>query len=191
MSKKKKQVSNENGCSMQDHAQTTISTIQDNSVDRQSILDQFAIFDDPITMDLMETHCAVLKRCGAGSHSNQEKWLAEYGHLWQLHFNRLMECVCDYRVITNAWSMLTVADCFGAKRIRETADIIWETVKSDIYGSTELVMCLNWKIFHMTAIGDHEKESLYSKLFLKYKWHVERQFHKDKDAIVYFYHTLD
>ena len=93
MPKKKKQVSNENGCSMQDHAQTIISTIQDNSVDRQSILDQFAIIDDPITMDLMETHCAVLKRCGAGSHSNQEKWLAEYGHLWQLHFNRLMECV--------------------------------------------------------------------------------------------------
>lgn len=191
MEKKKKQVSNENGCSMQDHAQTIISTIQDNSVARQSILDQFAIIDDPVTMDLMETHCAVLERCGAGSHSNQEKWVSEYGLLWQLHFNRLMECVCDYRVITNAWLMLTVADCFGAKRIRETADIIWETVKSDIYGSTELVMCLNWKIFHMTAIGDYEKESLYSKLFLKYKWHVERQFHKDKDAIVYFYHTLD
>ena len=157
----------------------------------QSILDHFSIIDDPITMDLMEVHCAVLKRCGSGSHSNQKKWLTEYGRLWQLHFNRLMKNVCNYRVITNAWTMLTVADRFGVKRIRETADKIWEAVKSDIFGSTELVMCLNWKLFHMTAIGDYEKESLYSKLFLKYKWHVERQFHKDKEAIAYFYQTLD
>lgn len=193
MTKQKKQETEERSNRIEGSTESIVATDQAkfNLANGQSILDHFTIIDDPITIDLMETHCEVLKRCGSGSHVNQEKWFTEYGRLWQLHYNLLMKNVCDYRVMTNAWSMLTIADCFGVKRIRETADKIWEAVKSDIYGSTELVMCLNWKYFHMTAIGDYEKECLYSKLFLKYKWHVERQFHKDKDAMEYYYQTID
>lgn len=70
-----------------------------------------------------------------------------------------------YTPFTTFWQDFTIAEHFGENAINETYKRAFTEWKSDYKYLTELVMILNWKMWHFHYQGERELSILYQKLF--------------------------
>ena len=72
-----------------------------------------------------------------------------------------------YKPFTTFWQDFTIAEPFGDKAIKETYERAFKEWKSDYKYLTELVMILNWKMWHFYYKGEQELSMLYQTLYEK------------------------
>ena len=73
-----------------------------------------------------------------------------------------------YELTTTFWQDFSIADCFGAKAVRETFNLAFSDWKENHIYLTELVIVLNWKIWqHYQQNGSCELSRLYNELWEK------------------------
>ena len=70
-----------------------------------------------------------------------------------------------YTTLTTFWQDFSIADIFGEEAIRDTYRRAFKEWKTDYKYLTELVMVLNWKLWHYYEEGDEEYAVVYDELW--------------------------
>ena len=97
----------------------------------------------------------------------------------------------EQRERTTFWEDFTVADAFGVEAIKDTYNRSFANWKNNYKYLTELVACLNHKIFqwHESEGPDGAKMKLYNKLWLECDaWAVS---HLKGEELGFYYRVLD
>ena len=94
-----------------------------------------------------------------------------------------------YELKTTFYDDFTIAEAFGAKAIEDTYRRAFEEWKTNVVYITELVMVLNWKLWHHWNAGRTEMAELYDRLWKEAdRWCCDNL--KGED-LSYFYSTTD
>ena len=94
-----------------------------------------------------------------------------------------------YECKTTFWNDFTIAEMFGGvKGIRETYKRALKEWKSDYVYLTELVMVLNWKIWHFYERNDTYAR-VYNELWESASYYAST--HLKGDELSYYYSTTD
>ncbi len=90
---------------------------------------------------------------------------------------------------TTFWQDFSIADRFGSKAIKDTYKRAFDGWKNNTEYVTELVIVLNWKIWHHWENGNHELAKIYDELWRK----AENWCYKNLkgDDLDYFIKTID
>lgn len=70
-----------------------------------------------------------------------------------------------YEPFTTFWEDFTIAEPFGDNAIKETYEKAFKEWKSNYKYLTELVMILNWKMWHFWYLKQDKTSMIYQKLF--------------------------
>ena len=97
--------------------------------------------------------------------------------------------VNGYETFTTFWQDFTIADRFGASAIKDTFKRAFNEWKHDYKYLTELVMVLNWKLWHFYAKGNEEYAQLYNALWSEADMYAMENLKGDE--VAYFFRTTD
>lgn len=96
----------------------------------------------------------------------------------------------NYKPITTFWEDFSIAERFDKKAIIDTAKRAYQQWKDDYKYLTELVMVLNHKCWYWNNENDELME-LYRNLYYEYDARAIKYLEKDREAISYYFRTLD
>ena len=96
----------------------------------------------------------------------------------------------NYQPLTTAWSDLSIADRFGEKGVKETYSMLFLNLNSNYKELTELVMCLNHKIWQHHE-NNRKLAELYNQLWRMAEKKFWELYENDNEACQYFLATTD
>lgn len=94
-----------------------------------------------------------------------------------------------YQPKTNFWDMFTEVEP-KEEKIKQLAEILFKKYENDYKALTELIMVINhksWEYFNYNTV----LSVLYSNLYFKYDQMAMKALGKNKEAIEYYFKTLD
>ena len=109
---------------------------------------------------------------------------AQAEHQWRA----MLADMSGYTPMTTFFADLSIAECFGAKAIRETYDRVLVEWKSDIKYITEFVLCLNHKIWMLYEV-DEPIARVYDELWKKAVQFVYDNY--EGDDLSYYFQVTD
>ena len=95
-----------------------------------------------------------------------------------------------YVPITTFWQDLTIAEHFGKEAIIDTVERAFNEWKNNYKYITELIMVINHKCWYYYK-KDIKMSQLYQDLYYKYDFKAINLYEKNKEAIEYYFKTLD
>ena len=97
--------------------------------------------------------------------------------------------VNGYETFTTFWEDFSIADRFGVTAIKDTFKRAFNEWKHDYKYLTELVMVLNWKLWHFYSKGNEEYAQLYHVLWSEADIYASENLKGDEAR--YFFRTTD
>lgn len=105
-----------------------------------------------------------------------------------VHYKGSDMYIYGYKLVTTFWNDFIIAENFGIKAIKETYNRAIVEWKDNYKYLTELVMVLNWRMWH-TYETNKEIAKLYEKLYFIADEYART--HLKGDELEYYYDTTD
>lgn len=102
-----------------------------------------------------------------------------------------IEEMTGYKPISTYYTDFGIAEWYGEDAIRDTYDRAIENWSDSIEWMTEIVMVLNWKIWEHYHGGNDKLARFYDELWREAQEEVYKRFDNDKEAMAYYYRTID
>ena len=97
--------------------------------------------------------------------------------------------VFEYETMTTFWDDFTIADMFGEAAIKNTYKRVFKEWKSNYQYLTELVMVLNWKLWHHHEMGNERISRAYYELWDQADRYAQENLKGEE--LQYFYRVTD
>lgn len=96
-----------------------------------------------------------------------------------------------YKPLTTLWEDFSIAESFGTAAIKDTASRAFNAWKDNYKYLTELIMVINHKCWYWNDKGNDKLSQFYVDLYYEYDARVIKLLENDKEAITYYFRTLD
>lgn len=112
----------------------------------------------------------------------------KYSASSEIWWRNMLSEISGYQPKTTFFADLSIAECFGQKAVQDTYVKALKSYRNNIVYITELVLCLNHKIWQLHQI-DEPMAKLYDDLWRQGQEYVIKHF-KGED-LSYYYNVTD